>query len=66
MPSLEEYKKKKKQQVTKYKMLENIDLEMFKSQVEGNNDYIEQLIENMRKQMDTIEPSKKEIKKGKK
>ena len=47
-------------------MLENIDLEMFKSQVEGNNDYIEQLIENMRKQMDTIEPSKKEIKKGKK
>ena len=58
--------KEKKQQVTKYKMLENIDLEMFKSQVEGNNDYIEQLIENMRKQMDTIEPSKKEIKKGKK
>ena len=36
--------KEKKQQVTKYKMLENIDLEMFKSQVEGNNDYIEQLI----------------------
>jgi len=58
--------KEKKQQVTKYKMLENIDLEMFKSQIEGNNDYIEQLIENMKKQMDTIEPSKKEIKKGKK
>ena len=58
--------KEKKQQVTKYKMLENIDLEMFKGQIEGNDDYLEQLIENMKKQMDTVEPSKKEIKKGKK
>ena len=54
--------KEKKQQATKYKMLENIDFETLMAHSDGNEEYINTLIDLMKKQMDTIEPERKEIK----
>ena len=55
--------KEKKQQATKYKILENIDLEQLLVHSDGNEEYVSQVIDLMKRQMDTIEIERKEIKK---
>jgi len=54
--------KEKKQQATKYKMLENVDLDQLLAHSDGNEEYINKIIDLMQKQMDTIEPERKEVK----
>ena len=54
--------KEKKQQATKYKMLENVDLEQLLAHSDGNEEYVNKIIDLMQKQMDTIDPDRKEIK----
>ena len=54
--------KEKKQQATKYKMLENVDLDQLLLHSDGNEEYVTQIIDLMQKQLDTIEPGRKEIK----
>ena len=55
--------KEKKQQATKYKMLENVDLNQLLVHSDGNDEYVSQVIDLMKRQMDTIEPDRKEVKK---
>lgn len=55
--------KEKKQQATKYRMLENIDFEQLMIHSDGNEEYVNQLIDLMQKQLDTVDPERKEIKK---
>ena len=55
--------KEKKQQATKYKILENIDLNQLLVHSDGNEEYVSQVIDLMKRQMDTIEPERKEVKK---
>ena len=55
--------KEKKQQATKYKMLENVDLNQLLVHSDGNDEYVSQVIDLMKRQMDTIESDRKEIKK---
>ena len=55
--------KEKKQQATKYKMLENVDLNQLLVHSDGNDEYVSQVIYLMKRQMDTIEPERKEVKK---
>jgi len=54
--------KEKKQQATKYKMIENVDLDQLLLHSDGNEDFVNHIIDIMRKQMDTIDPDRKEIK----
>lgn len=54
--------KEKKQQATKYKMLENIDIDQIVSQSEDNEEIVNHLIEMVRKQADQIDPDRKIIK----
>jgi len=54
--------KEKKQQATKYRMLENVDLDQLMLHSDGNEDYVNHIIDLMRKQVDTIDPDRKEIK----
>lgn len=54
--------KEKKQQATKYRMLENVDLDQLLLHSDGNEEYVNQIIDLMKKQMDNIEPERKEIK----
>ena len=58
--------KEKKQQATKYKLLENIDVDMLLSHADGNEDFATQLVEMVRKQVDQIDPDKRNITKKKK
>jgi Skp family chaperone for outer membrane proteins len=58
--------KEKKQQATKYKLLGNIDFEQLLEHSSDNEEYTNHIIELMRKQIDTIEPERKEIKTKKK
>jgi DNA-directed RNA polymerase specialized sigma subunit len=58
--------KEKKQQATKYKLLGNIDFEQLLEHSSDNEEYTNHIIELMRKQIDTIEPERKEIKPKKK
>lgn len=51
--------KEKKQQSTKYKLLENIDFETLIAHSDGNEEYINQIVEIMKKQMDTVDPSRR-------
>ena len=58
--------KEKKQQATKYKIIENIDFDQLVSHSDGNEEYINHIIDLMKKQMDNIEPERRTIKtKGK-
>lgn len=57
--------KEKKQQATKYKMLENIDIDQIIAQSEDNEELANHLIELVRKQSDMIEPERKNIGKKK-
>jgi DNA-directed RNA polymerase specialized sigma subunit len=54
--------KEKKQQATKYKMLENVDLDQLLLHSDGNEEYVNRIIDLMQKQMDTIEPERREVK----
>jgi len=54
--------KEKKQQATKYKFLENIDIDQIVSQSEDNEEIINHLMEMVRKQSDQIDPDRKIIK----
>jgi hypothetical protein len=54
--------KEKKQQATKYKLLENIDIDQIISQAEGNEEMVNHLLEMVRKQSDSVDPARKEIK----
>lgn len=58
--------KEKKQQATKYKLLENIDIDQIVSQSEDNEEIVTQIMELVRKQSDTVDPDRKEIKSKKK
>ena len=51
--------KEKKQQSTKYKLLENIDFETLIAHSDGNEEYINQIVELMKKQVDSIDPSRR-------
>ena len=51
--------KEKKQQDTKYKMIQNMDLDQFISQSEGNEEYVSYIIDMMKKQMDIFNTDKK-------
>ncbi len=53
--------KEKKQQATKYKLLENIDFEQLLEHSSDNEEYTNHIIELMRKQVDTIEPERREV-----
>jgi len=55
--------KEKKQQATKYKILENIDLNQLLVHSDGNEEYVSQVIDLMKRQMDNVEPERKEVKK---
>ena len=46
--------KEKKQQDTKYKMMENIDFDKFLSNSDGNEEYVNYLIDLMQKHVDNV------------
>lgn len=54
--------KEKKQSAIKYKLMENIDIEQLVTQSEGNEDLVNHLNELARRQIDMIDPDKREIK----
>lgn len=54
--------KEKKQTATKYKMLENIDIDQIITQSEDNNEMVNHLLEMVRKKSDSIDPDRKTIK----
>lgn len=60
--------KEKKQQVTKYKLLENVDLEQLLAHTDGNEEIANQIVELVRKQADSIDPEKRTmpVKRGRK
>lgn len=58
--------KEKKQQATKYKMIENIDIDQIISQSEDNEEIVNHIMELVRKQSDTVDPDRKNIKPKKK
>ena len=51
--------KEKKQQATKYKMMENIDFEQLIAHSDGNEEYITQLVDIMKKQLDTVDEDRR-------
>ena len=51
--------KEKKQQATKYKIMENIDFEQLIAHSDGNEEYITQLVEIMKKQLDTVDEDRR-------
>lgn len=51
--------KEKKQQSTKYKLLENIDFDTLIAHSDGNEEYINQIVELMKKQVDTIDSNRR-------
>lgn len=54
--------KEKKQQATKYRMLENVDIDQIVSHAEDNEELVTHLLDMIRKQADTIDPDRKTIK----
>lgn len=53
--------KEKKQQATKYKMLENIDIDQIIAQSEGNEEIVNHLLDMVHKQLDTVDPERRNI-----
>lgn len=53
--------KEKKQQATKYRMLENIDIDQLVAHADGDEDVVNHLLEMARKQSDLIEPERKTV-----
>lgn len=58
--------KEKKQQVTKYKLLENVDIDQIISQSEDNEEIVNHIMEMVRKQSDSVDIDRKTIKTKKK
>lgn len=58
--------KEKKQQATKYKMLENVDIETLIAHSDGNEEFANSLVEMVRKQVDLIDEDRRTIKPTKK
>lgn len=58
--------KEKKQQATKYKLLENVDIDQIISHSEDNEEVVNHLTELIRRQSDTVEVERKTVKKSKK
>lgn len=58
--------KEKKQQAAKYKMLEHVDIDQIVAQAEDNQEIVNHLMELARKQFDTIDPDRLNIKTKKK
>jgi hypothetical protein len=54
--------KEKKQQATKYKLLENIDIDQIVSQSDDNEEIVTHLLEMVRKQADQIDTDRKVLK----
>lgn len=54
--------KEKKYQATKYRLLDNIDIDQIVSQAEDNEEFVNYLLELVKKHNDTIEPERKMIK----
>lgn len=57
--------KEKKQQATKYKLLENVDIDQLIAHSDGNDEFVTQLLETMRRYSDVVEPEKKKDKQKK-
>lgn len=57
--------KEKKQQATKYKLLENIDIDQLVSHSEDSDELVNHLMEMVRKQSDMIDSDRKNIKQAK-
>ena len=53
--------KEKKQQATKYKMIENIDIDQIISQEYGNDEFNNQFMEYVKKQLDQIDIDKRVV-----
>jgi len=53
--------KEKKQQATKYKMIENIDIDQIISQEHGNEEFNNQFMEYVKKQLDQIDIEKRVV-----
>lgn len=53
--------KEKKQQATKYKLIENIDIDQLVAHSEDNEELANQLLEMVRRQSDTIDASRKKV-----
>jgi len=51
--------KEKKQQATKYKLIENIDIDQIISQEHGNEEFNNQFMEYVKKQLDQIDAEKR-------
>jgi len=58
--------KEKKQQATKYKLLENIDIDQLIAHSEDGDELVTHLMDLARKQMDTVDPERRNIKPKKK
>lgn len=53
--------KEKKQQATKYKMLENINIDEIITQETDSNDFSNQFMEYVRKQLDYVDPERRNV-----
>lgn len=58
--------KEKKQQATKYRMIENIDIDQLVTQSEDNPEFVNHLLELAHKQLDTVDIERRTIKTKKK
>ena len=58
---LRRIQKEKKQQATKYKLLENIDIDSILAHSEGNEEFANSLLEMVRKQVDFIDIDRRTI-----
>ena len=58
--------KEKKQQMTKYKLLENMDIDQFLSHADGNEDIVNSILELARRKVDAMDTDTKEKKVKKK
>ena len=58
--------KEKKQQIAKYKMIENMDIDQIISQEGGDSEFNSQFIDYLKRQLDTVDIDKREMKKPKK
>jgi hypothetical protein len=57
--------KEKKNQALKYKILENIDIDQIISHADGDDEFVNHMLELVRKQSDMIEPERKVVSKKK-
>ena len=55
-----------KQQIAKYKMIENMDIDQIISQEGGDSEFNSQFIDYLKRQLDTVDIDKREMKKPKK